>query len=572
MPIELRKVLRELKAFKKYLIIVALTGITGALSKGYIAIFIKDMMEVAQKDPNQLKGMAWMGIALSLTIGLSRYFHIYLMNLTAEHVSQVLRQKLQAKFMRLSLKFHNNYAAGSGGLISRTMNDIRIVHDGLRIFADLFTAPLLFVALLVNLFILDSQLIIYILCIAPVLMIFLKTISKSIRKYSVFGIEQLEKITSTIKESLDGVKTIQAFNLEKRMESKLQAEGSFYIQMRKKIHALIESMGPITEFIATFLVLAVMYYFSVKISKGESSTAVLTGFITALLGLNEPIKKFQEAYVRIQETRVAASRIFQMIDEDSEVHEDANAVGFPSQWSEINYKNISFSYGEEKLIENFNLKVKRGQIVAFVGESGSGKSTLANLLARYYDPQSGQITIDQQDIKKIKLADLRKNIGLVSQDVFLFSDTIENNILAESVEPGQSNVETAAKAAHAHDFIMRLPHQYETFVGERGNLLSGGEKQRVGIARALYKDAPILILDEATSALDSVSEEQVQKGLETLMKGRTTFIIAHRLSTIQNADLILVLNKGKIVEQGTHQQLLAAHGEYARLFEVQMKA
>jgi subfamily B ATP-binding cassette protein MsbA len=575
MPIELKKVLKELKAFKKYLIIVALTGVTGALSKGYIAIFIKDMMEVAQRDPNQLKGMAWLGITLSLTIGLSRYFHIYLMNLTAENVSQVLRQKLQAKFMRLSLKFHNTYAAGSGGLISRTMNDIRIVHDGLRIFADLFTAPLLFLVLIVNLFILDSQLIVYILCIAPVLIIFLKTVSKSIRKYSVFGIEQLEKMTSTVKESLDGVRTIQAFNLEKRMEAKLTDEGSFYIQMRKKIHALIESMGPITEFIATFLVLAVMYYFSVKISKGESSTAVLTGFITALLGLNEPIKKFQEAYVRIQETRVAASRIYQMLDEDSEVHEDAKAVGFPAKWSQITYNNISFSYASEKLIENFNLTIKRGQVVAFVGESGSGKSTLANLLARYYDPQSGQITIDQQDIKKIKLADLRKNIGLVSQDVFLFSDSIMNNILADHELPiGQNKiqaVEAASKAAYAHDFISRLPQQYNTPAGERGSLLSGGEKQRVGIARAFYKDAPILILDEATSALDSVSEEQVQKGLETLMKGRTTFIIAHRLSTIQNADLILVLNKGKIVEQGTHQQLLASRGEYARLFEVQMK-
>lgn len=576
MPIELKKVLKELKAFKKYLIIVAITGVTGALSKSYIALFIKDMMEIAQKDPDQLKSVAWLGILLSLTIGLSRYFHIYLMNLTAENVSQVLRQKLQAKFMRLNLKFHNNYAAGSGGLISRTMNDIRIVHDGLRIFADLFTAPLLFVALLVNLFILDSQLIIYILCIAPVLMIFLKSVSKSIRKYSVFGIEQLEKITSTIKESLDGVRTIQAFNLEKRMENRLIEQGSFFIQMRKKIHALIESMGPITEFIATFLVLAVMYYFSVKISKGESSTAVLTGFITALLGLNEPIKKFQEAYVRIQETRVAAARIYEMLDEDSEVHEDPQAVPFPSTWSEIKYKNISFSYGDEKLIENFSLDIKRGQIVAFVGESGSGKSTLANLLARYYDPQQGQITIDSQDIKKIKLAELRKNIGLVSQDVFLFSDTIMNNILADKELPAGANklaaVEAAAKAAHAHDFITRLPQQYETYVGERGGLLSGGEKQRVGIARAFYKDAPILILDEATSALDSVSEEQVQKGLETLMKGRTTFVIAHRLSTIQNADLILVLSKGKIVERGTHQELLNKNGEYARLFEVQMKA
>lgn len=571
MPHELKSVLKELKAFKKYLIIVALTGITGSLCKGYISIFIKDLMDVAKADPEQLKSMVWLGVTLSLGIGVSRYFHIFLMNLTAENVSQVLRQKLQAKFMKLNLKFHNNYAAGSGGLISRSMNDIRIVHDGLRLFADLFTAPLLFVVLLVNLFILDSRLIVYILFITPLLAFFLKTTSKGIRKYSIFGIEQLEKMTSTVKESLDGVRTIQAFNLEQRMESKLQKQGFDFIQMRKKIHALIESMGPITEFIATLLILGVMYYFSVKISQGESSTGVLTGFITALLGLNEPIKKFQEAYVRIQETRVAAARIFQMLDEDSEVHEPLDAIEFPKNWHSIEYKNIQFSYANENLISNFNLAIQRGQIVAFVGESGSGKSTLANLLARFYDPQNGEILIGDANIAKIKLAALRKNIGLVSQDVFLFSDTIENNILAEKEKGTQEDVVKAAQAAHAHDFIMRLPNQYQTLVGERGNLLSGGEKQRIGIARALYKDAPILILDEATSALDSVSEEQVQKGLEVLMQGRTTFVIAHRLSTIQNADLILVLSKGKIVERGTHSQLLASKGEYSRLFEMQMK-
>ena len=572
MPQELKSVLKELKVFKKYLIIVALTGITGSLCKGYISIFIKDLMDVANADPEKLKSMVWLGIALSLGIGISRYFHIFLMNLTAENVSQALRQKLQAKFMKLNLKFHNNYASGSGGLISRSMNDIRIVHDGLRLFADLFTAPLLFVVLLVNLFILDARLIVYILFITPLLAFFLKTTSKGIRKYSIYGIEQLEKMTSTIKESLDGVRTIQAFNLEPRMESKLQKQGADFIQMRKKIHALIESMGPTTEFIATILILGVMYYFSVKISQGESSTGVLTGFITALLSLNEPIKKFQEAYVRIQETRVAAARIFQMLDEDSEVHEPIDSISFPSNWNSIEYKNINFSYGNENLITGFNLKVQRGQIIAFVGESGSGKSTLANLLARFYDPQSGEILIGEKNISQIKLSDLRKNIGLVSQDVFLFSDTIENNILAEKTKGSHQEVEKAAKAAHAHDFIMRLPQQYQTLVGERGNLLSGGEKQRIGIARALYKDAPILILDEATSALDSVSEEQVQKGLEVLMQGRTTFVIAHRLSTVQSADLILVLSKGQIVEQGTHNQLLASKGEYSRLFEMQMKS
>ena len=297
----------------------------------------------------------------------------------------------------------------------------------------------------------------------------------------------------------------------------------------------------------------------------------MIGFITALLQINEPIKKFQEAYVRIQETRVAATRIFHILGEDSEVAESSQAVEFPTNWNSIIYKNVTFGYGEHPLINHFNLTIRKGQVVAFVGESGSGKSTLANLLARFYDPQDGQILIGQEDIKNIRLAELRKNIGLVSQDVFLFSDTIEKNIQAGANSEAIKDVTPAAKAAFANEFILKLPNQYKTQVGERGNLLSGGEKQRVGIARAFYKDAPILILDEATSALDSVSEVQVQKGLETLMKGRTTFIIAHRLSTIQHADQILVLKKGQIVEQGRHEDLLNQDGEYRRLFQTQMR-
>ena len=566
---ELKSTLKELFAFKKYLTIVAITGIIGAACKGYIALFMQQMIDAASS-PDKLKSMAWVGVALAFTIAITRYFHIYLMNVAAEKVSQVLREKLQSKFMRLNLKFHNNYVSGSGGLISRTMNDIRIVHDGLRLFADLFSAPLIFIFLIKNLFVLDTELTIYILFIVPVLVFFIRSISTGIRKYSIFGIEQLEKITSTIKESLDGVRTIQAFNLEKMMETRLHRQGQEFIDMRRRVHARVESTGPITEFIATFLVLGVVFYFSNKISLGQATAGTLIGFITALLQVNEPIKKFQEAYVRVQETRVAAARVFHILDEKSEVEEASPSIAFPKNWNTIEYRLVCFGYGSENLINDFNLTIKKGQVIAFVGESGSGKSTLANLLARFYDPHSGQIVIENENIKKINLADLRQNIGLVSQDVFLFSDTIEKNIQAGQPHTAAKDVQTAAKAAHAHDFIMKQPLQYNTQVGERGNLLSGGEKQRVGIARAFYKDAPILILDEATSALDSVSEVQVQKGLETLMKGRTTLIIAHRLSTIQNADHILVLKKGQIVEQGHHQELLAMNGEYKRLFQTQM--
>lgn len=599
-PPEIKSTLKELFQFKRNLIVVGVAGVFNAIFKASFPIYVKLLIDYSTPNSgnsnlipetantyftnikallfspsmssiDQLKLIAWIGIGIALGGGISRYYHIFVMNLISEKVSQSLRQKLQSKFMKLNLKFHNTYASGSGGLISRTMNDIRIVQDGLRLFADFFSAPLMFIFVLINLFSLDGVLTTYLFLIVPVLLAFLRIISKGIRKYSIFGVEQLERITSTVKESLDGVRTIQAFNLEGLMEKRLKTQGDEFVEMRKKVHKRVELTGPITEFVATFLVLAVIYYFSQKISTGAATAGTLIGFVVALLQVNEPIKKFQEAYVRIQETRVAASRIFVMLDEKHEIEELPTASEFPQQWDEIEYKHINFGYGESNLIEDFNLKIRRGQVVALVGESGSGKSTLANLLARFYDPSDGQILVGGKNIKDIRLSELRKNIGMVSQDVFLFSDSIEKNIQASAEGKSIDDIHKASKAAFAHDFILKQAKQYDTHVGERGNLLSGGEKQRVGIARALFKDAPILILDEATSALDSVSEVQVQKGLETLMKGRTTLVIAHRLSTIQNADQILVLKKGKIVERGTHAELLAKKGEYQNLFQNQVR-
>lgn len=566
---ELKFILKNLFKQKNKLFLVALTGITGAACKGYLPLFIERMME-SSGSQDKLMSIAWIGVAVAATIAFSRYFHIFTMNVVSENVSQDLREQLQFKFLNLDLKFHNNYITGSGGLISRTFNDVRIIHDGLRLFADLFSAPLTFVFLIFALFKLDWQLTLYILLVAPVLAFVLGRLSRSIRKYSLMGIQQLERITSTIKESLDGVRTIQSFSLQNILRGKLQAEGSEYIHMRTKTHSRIEFMGPFTEFLATLIVLGIFFYFSTKIASGRATTGNLMGFITAMLQINEPIKKFQEAYVRMQETKVSAVRIRSMIEEKSIIEENAQAEDFPAQWSKISYKNISFSYTPEQvLLKNFNLDILKGQSVAFVGESGSGKSTVANLLARFYDPQAGEITVDGKNINQLKLTSLRQNISLVSQDVFLFSDTIEKNIQAAQPEYNPGLIVKCAMAASAHQFIQKMPMGYQTNVGERGNLLSGGEKQRVAIARAFYKDSPILILDEATSALDSVSEEQVQIGLEHLMKGRTTFVIAHRLSTVKNADVIVVLKKGQVVESGTHDQLLEKGGEYARLFQTQ---
>lgn len=568
MQVEIKKIFRELMVYKKGLIIVATAGIINAIAKGQISLFIKEVMD-STSSPERLREISAWGLVIAFAIAVSRYVHIYCMNVISEQVAQHLRQKLQVKFMRLSLKFHNNYASGSGGLISRILNDIRVIQDGLRMFADLFSAPLIFIFLMSNLIFLDWELTLWILIVVPFLGIFLQRISKGLRKYVQGGQEQLESVASTIKESLDGVRTIQSFNLENVMADKLKKQADDFIELRKKVHARIEVIGPVTEMVATVIVLGIIYYFSLKISRDQATAGTLIAFITAMLQVNEPIKKFQESYVRIQETIIATRRVFQLIDEESEVPESKNALDFPRDWKAIEYRNVSFGYNENLVLENFNLKIERGDFIAFVGESGSGKSTIINLLARFYDPNLGQILVDGVDIREFKLKDLRKNLALVSQDVFLFSDSIETNIASGDFAKGRAQVPFVAQAANAMSFIQKLPQQLQSPVGERGNLLSGGEKQRVSIARAMFKDAPILILDEATSALDSVSEVEVQKGLDTLMKGRTALVIAHRLSTVQKAKKIIVLEKGRIIQSGSHEELQAQPGAYQRFLQIQ---
>ncbi|MCM2354052.1 MAG: ABC transporter ATP-binding protein/permease [Pseudobdellovibrio sp.] len=574
MQSDIRYVWTKLTKYKSTLVIIGLTGLIYSASKAFISHYVKKLMDSATM-PQNLETLIGLGIGLAFVISISRYFHIFLMNMVSEKVTQDIRQQLQHKFLKLNLKFHNTYASGSGGLLSRTFNDVKIVQDGLRLFADIFTAPLMFVAVIFNLFYFDTTLAFSILFITPVILYALRQLSKTIKKYSVFGVEQLEKITGTIKESLDGVRTIQAFNLENFFTKRLVKQGDHFIEMRRKVHGRVELIGPINEFVATLILVAIVYYFSSRIAAGKSSFGVLMAYLTTIMQANEPIKKFQEAIVRIQESRVCADRIEKMLNEDSEVPESGKNLAFPKDWDMIEYKNIQFAYDSTPLIQNFNLQIKKGQTVAFVGESGSGKTTLANLLARFYDAQSGEITVGGVDTKDISLHDLRKNIGLVSQEVFLFSDTIETNIIAGTETGGHhvhEKVVASARAAHALTFIEKNPDKFNTLVGERGGNFSGGEKQRLAIARALYKDAPILILDEATSALDSVSEEQVQRGLDELMQGRTTLVIAHRLSTIQNADLILVMKRGQIVEKGVHKELLEKNGEYARLYYTQNRA
>lgn len=570
MLVEIKKLAAELKPYKKTITIIAITGVIYALASARIALMTKSLFDaLSASKHNDILTLVPLAMCLALITAVTRYYHIYLMNYVAECVVQGLRQKLQQKFMRLNLSFHNNYAAGSGGLISRILNDMRTIQDGLRVVADIFLHPLLMIFLLGNLFYIDWKLTLATMIMVPFVAGILKSISRSMRKYIPQERDAMEYMTSTIKESLDGVRIIQSFNLEKDMADRLIRDSDKYLDIRKTVYKRQEAAGPATEFIATSIVLAALLYTSYQVAAGKATPGTFIGFITSLLMLNQPIKRFQEAYVRIQEVVISAQRIFSIIDSPSEVPESPQNKPFPKDWKKITYKDVSFTYGKDMILKNIDLTINRGEVVALVGASGSGKSTIVNLLERFFDATSGEILIDDVNILDINLKDLRRNVALVTQDVFLFSDTIEKNIWAGDYNRDRAQIMAMAKLANAHDFIMKMPQGYQSRVGDRGSLLSGGEKQRISIARAMFKDAPLLILDEATSALDTASEIEVQKGLDHLMEGRTALVIAHRLSTIQKADKIVVLKNGQIVEVGSHQNLLSQQGEYFRFHSLQ---
>jgi ATP-binding cassette subfamily B protein/subfamily B ATP-binding cassette protein MsbA len=356
------------------------------------------------------------------------------------------------------------------------------------------------------------------------------------------------------------------------MERRLDVTLDKYLDHRSKIIAREEIAGPVSEFVGALIFAGISIYIADQIIGGQASIGTFLSFIAAVGQFSPPVKKLQDAYIRLQPTVAATQRLFAILEDESEVPQSKSLAPFPEKFSDIRFENVSFAYkkgSKASTLSNINLTVRRGEIVALVGESGSGKSTLVNLLERFFDPTVGRISVGGIPIDEIDLKELRRNIALVTQDVFLFNESIERNIRAGDLGRAGGSVEECARSANALEFIQNTESGFQTSAGDRGARLSGGERQRISIARALYKDAPILILDEATSALDSASEVEVQKGLDRLMRDRTVFVIAHRLSTVVNADRILVLKDGKIVEQGRHDELLDRRGPYYNFYQLQ---
>ncbi len=566
----LKRLIGELKPHRKLVLIMAVAGILMSLCQWQLAVRLKDLFDaLGGKDAKAIFQIPKVMLFITFFMVLGRYFHLSVMNYLADVITMRFRQQLQAKFMSLNQSFHMQYQGGTGGLISRILGDVVSIQHGLRLVADLFTQPLAFVLLMGTLFYRDAKLTFLIIIVLPPLLWFLRQIGRSLRKYGHGSQQILEKVATIVKESLDGMRVIQSFGLEKEMNRRFRNTANEYLQTRLRIHMRGELTSPVTEFIATGVIMIIFTYIGTQITKGNATMGDFGSYLGALMMLQSPIKKFQESFVKVQETVVALERVYSIIDDENQVSEEFSVENFPHDWKEIQFKRVGFRYQDHLVLQDVDLNIQRGEVIAIVGESGSGKSTLVNLLLRFFDPTLGEVQIDGMDIRKIKLADLRRNIGLVTQEVFLFSESVGRNLHSGDFTIDDSGVMAAAMMANAHDFITRMPKGYDSPVGDKGAFLSGGERQRVSIARALFKNAPILILDEATSALDSASEVEVQKGLERLMQGKTTIVIAHRLSTVLHADKIIVMKEGKIIEVGSHVELLGREGEYARFIQLQ---
>jgi subfamily B ATP-binding cassette protein MsbA len=495
------------------------------------------------------------------------YLNIYLMNWAAIRAITDLRVRLFDHLLNLSSSFFSQ--ARTGDLISRITSDTQVLYGTIGgSFAFMVKEPLTILGLLAVLFTQERRLTLVSLVVLPICLVPIIIYGRKVRKSAKAVQTHLSDLTSLMHESFTGNRIIKAYNLEETAVGQFKETAARYVSQTMRVLRANEIPSHITEFLGAVGVALVLVY-AVFLADQTSTSGDFMSFILAIVMMYQPIKTLVKLHNQLQQARFASQRIFELLDIANAVVDPPKPEALDARNADIHFENVDFDYNEKPLLRNFNLTVKAGQLVALVGSSGSGKTTLTNLLLRFYDPQRGSVRIGSTDIRHVRIRDLRQQIALVAQETILFNDTIRHNIAVGRPGATDAEIETAAKHAYAHEFIGQQERAYETIVGEKGIAVSGGQRQRIAIARAILKDAPILVLDEATNALDAESERAVQAALEGLMQGRTTICIAHRLSTIQKADLIVVLAEGRIAESGTHAELIQMGGVYSKLYELQ---
>jgi len=498
-----------------------------------------------------------------------RFLHYYLLRIVVARVNQRLKNDLFEHLLGLSADYYT--AQSTGTLMSRVGNDPQLIDGGLYCINIMIREPITLILIFAYTLKLNWRLTLITFIIVPALAWVLAATGRNLKRYIGRMVEENARLTSTLQESFTGIRVIKTFRLEKYVRKKFRERSEKFTHFLLKTAVLEEASHPLVELITAFALAPILYYGGSQVLQGKMTEGELLGFFTAFALMMNPIRMLNDVNIKLNTCAAACERVFQIFDWKPNLHEPANPKSIQTLQREIEIQNVTFAYPDtpqRPVLKNISFKVPRGQIVALVGASGAGKSSLVSLLPRIFDVTSGSIRIDGTDIREYELTDLRKQIAVVSQDVFLFNDTIEENIRCGKLAATKDEIREAAKRAHALDFIERLPGGFQATIGDRGQKLSGGERQRISIARAFLREAPILVLDEATSSLDTTSERAVQEALDELMLNRTTLIIAHRLSTIRHADQILVLRDGEIVERGSHDELITKGGAYAQFHEV----
>jgi subfamily B ATP-binding cassette protein MsbA len=479
-----------------------------------------------------------------------------------------LRDQLYERLIYQSHRFFSERSTGE--TVSRIVSDADAIQAAVSTrMGDLFQESLTLIGLIVYVFWTNPGLAVISLVVAPLLIFPVVHFGVRLRGTTHRSQERMADMATLLEETIRGVRIVKAFTMEKFEIGRFREATRRHLASNLKAQKIQALTSPVMELISSICVLALFIYAQHRIAAGTLTIGELLSFIAALAAMYQPIKKLNKVNLSVNTALSASERVFRMLDIDNEVKETPNAIALKAVGKGIRYEGVSFSYGSDPVLRNVDLDVAPGEIVALVGGSGAGKSTLVNLLPRFYDVNAGRITVDGRDVRDVTLHSLRSLMGFVTQEVVLFNDTVRNNIAYGRADSEPQRVIEAAQAANAHEFISALPNGYDTEIGESGVLLSGGQRQRLAIARALFKDPPILILDEATSALDTESERLVQQALNNLMRGRTTMVIAHRLSTIRSADKIVVLDRGEIAEVGRHEDLLARRGVYRKLYDLQ---
>ncbi len=565
-----KRLLALVKEHRFRLFLAMLCMMVIALATSATAFLVKPVLDdiFFNKDARMLVLIPIAVILIYFVRGLGMYCQEYLMNYVGESIIRRLRNSLYDHIQDLPISFFHKEKTGV--LMSRITNDVNIIKTMVSTavtgsLKDGFTM----VGLTIVIFYRDWKMALLAFVVLPIAFIPVVKFGRRVRRISTGCQESMANLNSFLHETFAGNKIVKAFGMESYEKKRFHEKSFnlFKLEMKSVIARSLSS--PIMEFLGGLGIAFIIWYGGSKVISGDSTPGTFFSFMAAVLMLYDPVKKLSGLNNAIQQGLAASDRVFDIIEKESEIKEHTDPVKLRTGPHSVSFRNVFFKYDDVMVLKDINQEVKEGEILALAGMSGGGKTSLVNLIPRFYDVSKGAILIDGIDIRKIAISSLRKEIAIVTQEPILFNDTVRNNIAYGNKDASYEDIENAARAAYAYDFIQGFPDKFETTIGELGARLSGGEKQRICIARALLKDAPILILDEATSSLDTESEMLVQKALENLMRGRTTFVIAHRLSTIDYAHRIIVIVDGHIVEDGKQEELIANQGEYYKLYSMQ---